>query len=373
MFCCGPEGPGDDGYDYLDGFEDAENVPSSVEFLQEDVVRRFLTGFKSKWADVIVVGALDRAGREEDADLKFDYPTVISPLTNTPIAASGFSRWRDRSSEKRGDLLENGQTRLDDPPAKLSLESLSQGTVWLSQAWSIFHAHGVSLEDDLSKYKLIVPYIYLDLSLSQSDRKLRRRRQQPLFLFIRPLPSTPLHSCTTSSHHYWSFNEGGRSPLSADICHHLGLPITLELKVSRHIACIWSNDVYKTIHEYQVTRGYDPRTTDLAQSLGYRVFKLIHNDSNRFEEADVVEDSTAPSTTSAAIESDWTSVEGPRSLPQDEDDGVFAEGEIRDSSEHSESCSQAHPATTQAKHKGSLFSKIKRCWRRLKAMKLKDS
>ena len=44
-------------------------------------------------------------------ELEFNYPTVISPLTNTPIAESGVTRWYNSSAKKDGDVLGNGLIR----------------------------------------------------------------------------------------------------------------------------------------------------------------------------------------------------------------------------------------------------------------------
>ena len=67
------------------------------------------------------------------------------------------------------------------------------------------------------------------------------------------------------------------------MCHYLGLPVALELKVSSR-AYSWSNDAHRRMRDYQVARGFDPTTIDFAQSLGYPAYKLIENDSDRFEE-----------------------------------------------------------------------------------------
>ncbi|KAL0563560.1 hypothetical protein V5O48_018506, partial [Marasmius crinis-equi] len=74
------------------------------------------------------------------------------------------------------------------------------------------------------------------------------------------------------------------------MCHYLGLPLALKIKVSQR-ACSWSNDVYRKIYQYQVARGFDPSTTDFARSIGYDdpVYKPIQIDSDRFEEVDMMQ------------------------------------------------------------------------------------
>ncbi|KAL0567036.1 hypothetical protein V5O48_014958 [Marasmius crinis-equi] len=299
--CRGPKGP-DAGGRGLDCWcFHIDNVPSNLDLLQEDVCIRFLTGLKSKEVDRVFVKALNQPQSSDSADLQFNQPTVVSSLTNTPIA-SATNRWL--YDGEVGVLLGNGQTRfaLNDLPTIISLGSNAPmwtsnlGVAWLSQAWSIFHDYGVSLADDLSQFELILPHIYLKLSLSQSKSKCERRRQPPIFLFIRPLPSTPLQSGSTSSFHYWSFKEDGHSPLSAAMCHYLGLPVALQLILCCSYRYRWTNDVYKTMHGYQVARGFDPSTIDFARSLGYDhpVYKPIQIDSDRFEEVDGMEGRDSP-------------------------------------------------------------------------------
>ncbi|KAL0570200.1 hypothetical protein V5O48_011774 [Marasmius crinis-equi] len=265
-----------------------ENIPSSAELLKEDVFFRFLTGLKLKAADPVVLKALHLASRQEFVDLQFNQPTVIYSLTNTPIASVTPSWYQYGGTD--GVLLADGQTRftLINPPTNIKIQLSSSPTAWLLQAWNMFYALGVSLEEDLSQYKLILPAIYLNLCLSSSKHKSRRRGDRPIFPFVRPLPSTLLQSCTTPSLHYWSFDEDGRSPLARAMCHHLGLPVALGLEFGNANAHSWSNDVYKRMHAYQVARGFDPSTTDFAWSHedAYPAYKPIQNNSGRFEEVD---------------------------------------------------------------------------------------
>ncbi|KAL0565576.1 hypothetical protein V5O48_016447 [Marasmius crinis-equi] len=66
--------------------------------------------------------------------------------------------------------------------------------------------------------------------------------------------------------------------------------MALELKVFSCSPWSWSNDVYRRIHQYQVARGFDPNTIDFARSIGTDglIYKPIQNDSDRFEEFDVM-------------------------------------------------------------------------------------
>ncbi|KAF9257435.1 hypothetical protein L218DRAFT_831854, partial [Marasmius fiardii PR-910] len=68
--------------------------------------------------------------------------------------------------------------------------------------------------------------------------------------------------------YFWSHDPSGQDPLSPDMCRYLGLPITLSV-ILDYFQQSWPTKVYKALHDYQVARGFDPTTTDLAQSLQY--------------------------------------------------------------------------------------------------------
>ncbi|KAK1216532.1 hypothetical protein PQX77_020827 [Marasmius sp. AFHP31] len=264
------------------------DVPLTADLLQIDVLLRFLASLKSKGVDRHVIH-LTSHPPWIDPSVRVSQPTVISKLTNTPIAVApnnawSESTWGSRLSDRK--MLENGLTRFilthNSQHFSLHCNGNVDGT-WKSQAWRIFHNRGITLEDDLSVYHLIYPHATLKLSfVNPSKAQLERQSQQPIFLFVRPPPSDPINRNTTSLH-YWSFHEDGRSPLSPDTCRSLGLAIELEFdhKLS---ASSWSNKDYKRIHQYQLLRGFDPSTTDFARHLERdgNLFQPV-NDSDRFQ------------------------------------------------------------------------------------------
>ncbi|KAJ8088736.1 hypothetical protein PM082_013979 [Marasmius tenuissimus] len=138
------------------------------------------------------------------------------------------------------------------------------------QAWSVFHALGITLEDDLGNLQFTWPeWVSLGGELSQSRVTQRRQSRQPIYLFVHPLPANlPFddNGCVdyhTSTLHYWSFQEDGKYSLSPHTCRHLGLPTTLKLYC--HIeSASWNNKAYKAIHQYQRLRGFNPTTTAFA-------------------------------------------------------------------------------------------------------------
>ncbi|KAJ8088730.1 hypothetical protein PM082_013973 [Marasmius tenuissimus] len=228
---------------------------------------------------------------------------VFSTLSNTPIAIARL-RWHlceyDFKTLSEQTLLGNGlvRFRLGDGEGvglEMGLETgefLEEKEVWLLQAWSIFHALGITLEDNLEAITLVTSFASLKGSLSSSQVQRQRRLQQPIYLFVHPLPANlpliPLNGHQqidgqTPSLHFWSFREDGNSPLSPQICHSLGLPTVLHLHYST-ASELWTNDTYKIIRQYQALRGFDPTTTAFAQHLRYLIIHQPIRDLARFKE-----------------------------------------------------------------------------------------
>ncbi|KAK1234749.1 hypothetical protein PQX77_002043 [Marasmius sp. AFHP31] len=158
VFCRGPPGPAS--LALLGGFRIGD-IPLEADFLREDVLLRFLASLKSKEVDHDVIWQLTSGLRRLwPQSRRVSQPTVISRLTNTPIAVAD-NTWGIR----HGNLsdvksLENGLTRftLTHPPQYISLQwNCNADEDWMSQAWNIFGACGISLEDGLSVYELVFP------------------------------------------------------------------------------------------------------------------------------------------------------------------------------------------------------------------------
>ncbi|KAK1235919.1 hypothetical protein PQX77_000840 [Marasmius sp. AFHP31] len=285
-FCRGPPGPAWAGWS---GFRIGD-IPLEADFLREDVLLRFLASVKSKEVDRIVVRHL-ASGGFRSTSRRVSQPTVFSTVTNTPIAVAN-NTWRNEN-ESLSDLksLENGLTRftLTGPPQYISLRwNCNADEAWMSQAWNIFGARGISLEDDLSVYELVSPAAFYLQSINipgaeYSEAQREQQFQQPIYLFVRQPPSD-LSKCKTSSLHHWSFHEDGRSPLSRKACRSLGLPIKLVFIYPDSCGFAASDNAHRYLHQYQLNRGFDPSTADFARHLGYYdiIFRPV-DDSNRFE------------------------------------------------------------------------------------------
>ncbi|KAK1225148.1 hypothetical protein PQX77_011930 [Marasmius sp. AFHP31] len=283
IICRGPQGPWF-GYIPLRWLGESD-VPLTADLLQIDVLLRFLASLKLKEVDHDVIRFASPLSWR-DASVQVSQPTVISRLTNTPIAVAN-NAWEclnNTLSDRK--VLRNGLTRFTLAHYSGYFYLKWNGKInydWMSQAWSIFHSRGITLEDDLSVYDLVYPWAALkSSSVEPFEAQLKQRSQQPIYLFVRPPPSNLGHH-RTSSLLYWSFHKDGRSPLSPDTCRSLGLPIELEYNYS-FLATSWSNKDYKHIHQYQLLRGFDPSTADFARHLEYdgNLFQPV-NDSDRFQ------------------------------------------------------------------------------------------
>ncbi|KAL0067687.1 hypothetical protein AAF712_005402 [Marasmius tenuissimus] len=151
---------------------------------------------------------------------------------------------------------------------------------WMSQASSVFHARGTSLEEDLSVYRLGYQWAWL-LGFLSEPKALREQSRQPIYLYVRP-PPLDLPDGYTSVVHSWSLDEDGQFPLPHNVCNNLGLPFQVELIIHYYLYS-WSNHHYALIHQYQILRGFDPSTLDFAQHLGFESIYQPVNDSGRFE------------------------------------------------------------------------------------------
>ncbi|KAK1224249.1 hypothetical protein PQX77_012871 [Marasmius sp. AFHP31] len=292
VLCTGPEGPlcGELIKSILPSCE----VPTDVELLKEGVFLTYLGSLRLGGDfDNEVVGVLGSTTSIPDkSDLIPSRPSIVSVVTNTVIAVRSGSLWSwgtwDRCLGER-DLLENRLNRFTLQHSQfefeIQLDDHEEHICWLSQSLSIFHASHVSLEDDLSKFKLILPKLKGTVSPSKTKRR-RRWRAPPIYLFIRPMstfePSGEVGSETTVFH-FWSFDENGQIPMSDDTCVYLGLPVALFASSEQ---VYWPTQTYKTLREYLVAKRYDPAAPGFARYLGYPLYEVTESMSSRFEDID---------------------------------------------------------------------------------------
>ncbi|KAK1218579.1 hypothetical protein PQX77_018732 [Marasmius sp. AFHP31] len=290
VICHGPKGPHSKISEIGLIFK---GLPATAELLQEEVLVRFLASPKSKEADDAFMTGMNYTWNVEEVLERVDRPTIFSALTKTPIAVAN-NIWTSREDNLvERTCLENGWTRFRlDGDGSLSLDlSRDVPKAWLLQTSSVFHARGVLLEDDLEDVYLIYPNGWLGGYVDVSPSKCQLG-QQPIFLFVYPPPPN-LPCGQTPSFHHWSFQEDGHYQISPESCRNLGLPVGLYYHNLGCYSLSWPTDCYRSLHQYQIARGFDPTTADFTRYLGYgNTFQPL-NVSDRFE--DVQKDQTSPS------------------------------------------------------------------------------
>ncbi|KAF9262396.1 hypothetical protein L218DRAFT_402293 [Marasmius fiardii PR-910] len=277
-FCCGPVGP--KCWDWVGTYNEI-TIPLDAEFLREDVFHQYFSGMKQDWEFLLVLG---NSGHIEDfKDIpSMHYPQVISSSTNSTIAFIQNVRWMSaKDSLEREGEMSDGMTRfcLTDNQHHIHIVNADETCPWLSQALSVFHAHGISLDEDLSRYKLIRPLLKLTGSLQRSKLKQQQCQlygKKPIYLFVKPFPSS------NEPFYFWSHDPTGQNPFSLDMCKYMGLPFKLALKAGVRQRS-WPTKIYKLLHDYQISRGFDPRTLDFAQHIGYPMFEAVPPES-QFQE-----------------------------------------------------------------------------------------
>ncbi|KAJ8087612.1 hypothetical protein PM082_006445 [Marasmius tenuissimus] len=269
MICRGPVGP----YPDLPGgwLLNIGDMPSTADTLQEDVFLRFLASCQSKEVDHAFFTGLTSAWHNELVPEPVDQSAVISALHRTPIAVANnvWKSYKESLVEEK--VLDNELTRfrVSDRDGVLSLGlNYDVRSAWLCQALKIFHARGISLNDDLSVYEIIYRPAWLDGYLSDNQVLSERRSAQSIYLFLRRPPRN-LSNGWRSSLHFWSFHEDGGKPLSTEICNHLGLPIEFLFSGQSYYSFSWSTKGYRQIDQYQRLRSFDPTTAAISRHLGY--------------------------------------------------------------------------------------------------------
>ncbi|KAL0565446.1 hypothetical protein V5O48_016578 [Marasmius crinis-equi] len=298
VFCRGPPGPSWD-----ERRLELDNLSLDAELVKEDVLSRYLG---SRLGDRGVVEWLLWAVGY-NFQVSVSQPTVISTLDDTILAVrSGV--WEEpswignRSCLGEREELANGTTRFtlkhNRRRLELELDWKEAQCDWLAQALSVFHAHGISLEGDMKTHKLVIPWELTGMLSNSKAKRQRRRESPPIYLFVLPL--------STST--FWSFDQGGQTPIPTDLCRHLGLPPLLSPESAGEYT--WPTSTYETLRDYQIARKFDPTTTDFAQHNDYRIYDVVKTPlSIRFEELDDSEPTDSTSTPQSEIHAERVETE----------------------------------------------------------------
>ncbi|KAF9269074.1 hypothetical protein L218DRAFT_940162 [Marasmius fiardii PR-910] len=291
----GLEGP--DRYLNHLGIWNIDTLPSTIKLLEKDVCIRYFSQLQSiKKFDKDIIDVLHyQSAVIEDLPSAAIRPCILSSLPNVMIAV-GIGAWRGFGCLDYGSrvVMPDGRTQysLFKKSTKIQVFELysdqyDDRSAWFSQASSVFHELGTSLEEDLSSYKLILPDIWLRGTFKHPKIKQQWRSEgPPIHLFIYPLPfPPPLKAGSVVTTHIWSSDEIGQVTFSHDRCEYLGLPTKLWGKrLSTTNKSSWPSETYKSIDNWQTARGFDPTTPNFTRYLGYPEWKVLSFKSGRFEE-----------------------------------------------------------------------------------------
>ncbi|KAI3613158.1 hypothetical protein WG66_001599 [Moniliophthora roreri] len=158
-------------------------------------------------------------------------------------------------------------------------ERLGIRRAWLAQLHSVFHRLGIH-EEEWEKYSLTtrfdLDFCCIEAHTGQHENDTVSNEPAP-YLFVRCIPRPSDDEATWRSwakraKYFWSFDASGREEMSESTRVSLGLPSFTTKVVVRH--CAWNLDVSKAIEGIHLSNGFDPKTTDLACSLGYPLMEV---------------------------------------------------------------------------------------------------
>jgi hypothetical protein len=136
-------------------------------------------------------------------------------------------------------------------------------------------------EENSSSLSIVVLYPPESLLLSGYHfPPLTIEKHPPIYLFIYNPPSliSSWENKLTRTH-FWSLDKNGQSEMSVEECRRWGVP-ELHLDVQSGYprtmdVKYWPAHVYTTLHKWQVTHGFNPTTSDWAQSLRYPELEIV--------------------------------------------------------------------------------------------------
>ncbi|KAJ7081922.1 hypothetical protein C8R44DRAFT_652802 [Mycena epipterygia] len=150
---------------------------------------------------------------------------------------------------------------------------------WFAQADHIFNRLGITSNyEDYGAFEDHGEFYIPRTQLQQYWVKISEPRDTtpPSYLFLCPLgnlqPDIPSRCWASDWPAYWSLDPTGVQRLSADEASARGLPA---IEVGKEVDGIWwDSSVYDGLRQFHESKGFDPDTQDVAQYLGYPLFKL---------------------------------------------------------------------------------------------------
>ncbi|EEB89689.1 hypothetical protein MPER_12186, partial [Moniliophthora perniciosa FA553] len=227
--------------------------------------------------------------------LRFDtvYLPLLEPSARWPPEAPGLWEWDDVYGLGEETRVDGGLTRFKlDDQGRVSLKALFASIPfwkgWLSQFSHVFDF--LKTTGHQENFFVVCPPQQLELRsapreydelLAFSDAV---KETRPIYLFLYPLPMSILEliSWIGRHTHFWSFDEDGRSRIPAKEWERWGIPIlTLDTQYYTTL-CSWPTHIYTALRKWQISRGFDPSTTDWAQECGYPKFDIIGAKESRW-------------------------------------------------------------------------------------------
>ncbi|ESK85870.1 hypothetical protein Moror_2342 [Moniliophthora roreri MCA 2997] len=200
--------------------------------------------------------------------LRFDtvYSPSLDPIARWPPEVPGLWKWQGVDGLVEETRVDGGLTRFElgdqgeevDLRAGFDWEAFSEG--WLPQSARVF-----DLLKTTGQQK----------SVSIVDPP--RRKPDPVYLFLYPLPMTVLEliSWMGGHTHFWSFDEDGRTRIPEEEWTQWGIPILAPYTASYTDLKSWPTHIYPALRNWQIARGFDPSTADWARECGYPEFEII--------------------------------------------------------------------------------------------------
>ncbi|KAF9259691.1 hypothetical protein L218DRAFT_1003548 [Marasmius fiardii PR-910] len=135
--------------------------------------------------------------------------------------------------------------------------------------------------------KLVVQIIKLS-GLVDNPKATQKQLHEhlPIYLFVLCPAFFSRRLLNVSPLHFWSDDENGRTSFPDETCEYLGLPTELNIQVFSPDQYSWPVETYNEIHRWQVSRGFDPTTTDFARYLGSPIYEVIYPGGSHCQELD---------------------------------------------------------------------------------------
>ncbi|KAI3602598.1 hypothetical protein WG66_009360 [Moniliophthora roreri] len=172
---------------------------------------------------------------------------------------------------------------------------------WLSQAHSVFSQLGIC-KDEWEEYTILSCF-WLSFQCQKKHSAQKNRdisASEPLYLFIQPIPrpsdsETTWNSWVMRSKYFWSFDSSGCREMSED------LQVSLELlsfASQIEVWHIWWNcSAYDAIQQLHASKGFNPKTLSLTQSLKLPIFEVVGGEGRleELQDAELPPDATCSS------------------------------------------------------------------------------